>query len=57
MTVWTYSARSVGGEIRRAEVDLPSKDHVIAYLRKQKLIPVSVREIPYQRMHATTGHR
>ncbi len=46
MPVWTYSARSVGGEIRRAEVDLPSKDHVIAYLRKQKLIPVSVREKP-----------
>jgi type IV pilus assembly protein PilC len=46
MPVWTYSARSVGGEIRRAEVDLPSKDHVIAYLRKQKLIPMSVREKP-----------
>ena len=46
MPVWTYSARSVGGEIRRSEVDLPSKDHVIAYLRKQKLIPVSVREKP-----------
>ena len=46
MPVWTYSARTVGGDIRRAEVDLPSKDHVIAYLRKQKLIPVSVREKP-----------
>lgn len=46
MPVWTYSARTVAGEIRRAEIDLPSKDHVIAYLRKQKLIPVSVREKP-----------
>ncbi len=46
MPVWTYSARSVGGDIRRDEVELPSKDHVIAYLRKQKLIPVSVREKP-----------
>jgi len=46
MPVWTYSARTVGGDIRRAEVDLPSKDHVIAYLRKQKLIPVAVREKP-----------
>jgi len=36
----------VGGDIRRDEVELPSKDHVIAYLRKQKLIPVSVREKP-----------
>jgi type IV pilus assembly protein PilC len=46
MPVWTYSARTVTGDIRRAEVDLPSKDHVIAYLRRQKLIPVSVREKP-----------
>ncbi|MFV1986405.1 MAG: type II secretion system F family protein [Gemmatimonadota bacterium] len=46
MPVWTYSARSVAGEIRRSEVDLPSRDHVIAFLRKQKLIPVSVREKP-----------
>jgi type IV pilus assembly protein PilC len=46
MPVWTYSARTVGGDIRRSEIDLPSKDHVIAYLRRQKLIPVSVREKP-----------
>jgi type IV pilus assembly protein PilC len=46
MPVWNYSARTVAGEIRRSEVELPSKDHVIAYLRKQKLIPVSVREKP-----------
>lgn len=46
MPVWSYSARTVGGDIRRDEIDLPSKDHVIAYLRKQKLIPVSVREKP-----------
>jgi len=46
MPVWTYSARSVAGDIHRAEVDLPSRDHVIAFLRKQKLIPVTVREKP-----------
>ena len=46
MPVWTYSARTVGGDIRRSEIDLPSKDHVIAYLRRQKLIPVTVREKP-----------
>ena len=46
MPVWTYSARTVGGDIRRSEIDLPSKDHVIAYLRRQKLIPVTVRERP-----------
>jgi len=46
MPVWTYSARTVGGEIRRADIEVPSRDHVIAYLRKQKLIPVAVREKP-----------
>ena len=46
MPVWTYSARTVGGDIRRSDVELPSRDHVIAYLRKQKLIPVAVREKP-----------
>ncbi len=46
MPVWNYSARTVTGDIRRDEVELPSKDHVIAYLRRQKLIPVSVREKP-----------
>ena len=46
MPVWTYSARTVAGDIRRSEVDLPSRDHVIAHLRKQKLIPVTVREKP-----------
>lgn len=46
MPVWTYSARTVSGELRRDEIELPSRDHVIAYLRKQKLIPVAVREKP-----------
>ncbi|MFQ5678142.1 MAG: type II secretion system F family protein [Gemmatimonadota bacterium] len=46
MPVWTYSARSLTGDLRRDEIELPSKDHVISYLRKQKLIPVSVREKP-----------
>ncbi len=46
MPVWNYSARTVTGELRRDEIELPSRDHVIAYLRKQKLIPVSVREKP-----------
>ena len=46
MPVYNYSARSVAGDIHRAQINLPSKDHVIAYLRRQKLIPVSVREKP-----------
>ena len=46
MPVFSYSAKSIAGDISRSEIDLPSKDHVIAYLRRQKLIPVSVREKP-----------
>jgi type IV pilus assembly protein PilC len=49
MPVFTYSARSAsGGDVRTGEIDLKSKDEVISYLHRQKLIPVSVREKPKQ---------
>ncbi len=45
MTTFTYSARPVaGGEIKTGEVDVTSKDEVLSYLHRQKLIPVSVRQ-------------
>ncbi len=47
MPTFTYSARpATGGDIKTGEIDLDSKDEVFAYLHKQKLIPVSVREKP-----------
>lgn len=48
MPVFSYSARPAtgAGGIQQGEVDLQSKDEVLAYLHKQKLIPVSVREKP-----------
>ena len=47
MPTFTYSARpAAGGEMQTGEVDLPSKDEVLAQLHRQKLIPVSVREKP-----------
>lgn len=46
MPVFNYSARTVSGELRRDEIDVPTKDDVIAFLRSQRLIPVSVREKP-----------
>ena len=46
MPVFTYSARTVGGEIQRNEVDLPTRDDVVKYLRKRRLIPINVREKP-----------
>jgi len=49
MPVFTYSARPAsGGETRTGEIDLKTKDEVVSYLHRQKLIPVSVREKPKQ---------
>jgi type IV pilus assembly protein PilC len=45
MPTFSFSARpATGGDIQTGEVDLPSKDDVLAYLHRQKMIPVSVRE-------------
>lgn len=45
MPTFSYSARPAsGGEIQSGQIDLKSKDDVLAYLHKQKLIPVAVRE-------------
>lgn len=48
MPVFSYSARPATGTggIQQGEVDLKTKDEVLAHLHKQKLIPVSVREKP-----------
>jgi type IV pilus assembly protein PilC len=43
MPVYTYSARSPTGEIRSGEIDLPARDEVLTWLRRQRLIPMSVR--------------
>jgi type IV pilus assembly protein PilC len=47
MPVFTYSARpATGGEIKAGEIDLATRDEVLAHLHRQRLIPVSVREKP-----------
>ena len=46
MPVWSYSARTVSGDLKRAELDAASREEVIAHLRSQRLIPISVREKP-----------
>ncbi|HSM05842.1 MAG TPA: type II secretion system F family protein [Longimicrobiales bacterium] len=49
MPAFLYSARpATGGDILSGEIELKTKDDVLAYLHKQKLIPVSVREKPKQ---------
>jgi type IV pilus assembly protein PilC len=45
MPTFTYSARpAAGGDLRTGEVDLATKDEVVSYLRRQRLIAVSVKE-------------
>ena len=45
MPTFAYSARpATGGDIQSGEIDLKTKEEVLAYLHKQKLIPVSVRQ-------------
>lgn len=45
MPMFSYSARpAAGGDIQAGEIDLPTRDEVMAYLHRQKLIPVSVRQ-------------
>ena len=46
MPVWSYSARTVSGDLKRAEYDAVSRDEVIAHLRSQRLIPIAIREKP-----------
>jgi len=46
MPIFIYSAKTVSGDIQTGNVDLPSREAVIGYLRRQRLIPVTVREKP-----------
>ncbi len=47
MPTFSYSARpATGGEMQTGELNLPTKDEVLAHLHRQRLIPVSVREKP-----------
>jgi len=46
MPVFIYSAKTVSGDIQTGNVDLPNREAVIGYLRRQRLIPVTVREKP-----------
>jgi type IV pilus assembly protein PilC len=44
MPNYTYSARNMTGAIQQGEIELPSREEVVGYLRRQKLIPVKVEE-------------
>lgn len=46
MPVFTYSARSPAGEIQSGEIELPTRDEVVTFLRRQRMIPVQVKAKP-----------
>ena len=44
MATFVYSARTLTGELQSGEIDLPNRDEVVGYLRRQRLIPVKVEK-------------
>jgi type IV pilus assembly protein PilC len=57
MPMFEYTARSQTGQIQKGQMDVTSKDEVSAYLRKNRLILVSVREAPKQIKFSMGGPR
>jgi type IV pilus assembly protein PilC len=46
MPLYEYTARNPSGQIQKGQVDVATKEDVTAYLRKQRMAMVSVREAP-----------
>src|SRR6266545_1366468 len=44
MPVFEYTARNLKGDLVQDKIDLPSRDDVIAHLRKNRMVVVQVRE-------------
>ena len=57
MPTFEYTARSQTGQIQKGQLDVSTKDDVSAYLRKNRLILVSVREAPKQIKFSMGGPR
>jgi len=57
MPMFEYTARSQTGQIQKGQMDVANKDDVTAYLRKNRLIMVSVREQPKQIKFSLGGPR
>src|SRR5438093_9992339 len=56
MAMFEYTAKnSTSGQILRGTMDVPTRDEVIAFVRKNRMILVSVREAPTQLKLPTLG--
>ena len=52
-----HRAHATTAQIQKGQLDAPSKDEVVAYLRKNRLIVVNVREAPKQIKLSLGGQR
>src|SRR4051812_34185773 len=55
MPNFNYSARTLAGDLQNGSIELPSRDEVVGYLRKQRLIPVKVEEAKAKGMSIKLG--
>lgn len=46
MPLFEYTARNLKGDLVKDQVDLPTRDDVVAHLRKNRLVVVQVRQAP-----------
>jgi type IV pilus assembly protein PilC len=44
MAMYTYTARTPSGDIQNGEVDVQSREEVVSYLRRNRMVPVKVEE-------------
>ena len=44
MAMYTYTARTPSGDIQNGEVDVQSREEVVTYLRRNRMVPVKVEE-------------
>jgi type IV pilus assembly protein PilC len=47
MPMWEYTAKAAAtGQIMKGQLDVPNRDDVIAFIRRSRMTPVTVREAP-----------
>ena len=44
MATYTYSARTIGGDLQSGELQVQTRDEAMAFLRRQRLVPLKIEE-------------
>src|SRR5882762_7268429 len=55
MPAFTYTARALNGDLRTATIDAPSRDEVVAQLRRQRLNVVKIDEAAEAKKKKSSG--